>query len=200
MVVYNFIQIFLIEKNLHIFTFYTKAENRLKSLWGICLAMQRDYIVSSVKQMTAECPTPEGGVTHFSLLVLRKLQTSSSWQPSVIWLKRPKTDLHNAAVVSVLVTFWCTAASLLAAVLWGWTSPSRVPRGTEHRQCLNLQDGESPHPTSYRDCSHAKQELQRRRNLGATTEGSAGRIFFSKFTAPDRSFPAALASSDRHHR
>jgi hypothetical protein len=38
----------------------------------------------------------------------------------------------------------------------------------------DLQHAESPHSTGYRSCIHAKQELQRRRNLRATTQVLAG--------------------------
>jgi sRNA-binding protein len=51
-----------------------------------------------------------------------------------------------------------------------------------------LNDGDSPHPANYMGCSHAKEELQRRKNQRTTNEGSSGRTFFTKYTAPDRSF------------
>jgi hypothetical protein len=78
MVDYNAIQKFFIEKNLHFFTFYTKADKPVKAVIrhlpgntseeDIAVALQEmDYDVISVKQMTAKRPTPEGGVTHTSL-------------------------------------------------------------------------------------------------------------------------------------
>jgi hypothetical protein len=79
-----------------------------------------------------------------------------------------------------------------------------VPRKTELKECVptccncDLQDRESPHPASYRERSHAKQELQRRRNLQVTTPGSA-RTFLLEITTPDRSFTAALQSSNQQH-
>jgi hypothetical protein len=63
-----------------------------------------------------------------------------------------------------------------------------------------LQDRESLHPANYNGCNHAKQELQRRRNLQVTTPESAGRMFFSKYTTPDRSFTATLLSSEQQYR
>jgi hypothetical protein len=46
-----------------------------------------------------------------------------------------------------------------------------VPREESVPTCYNcdLQDGESPHPASYRSCTHAKWELERRRNLWTTS-------------------------------
>jgi hypothetical protein len=54
-----------------------------------------------------------------------------------------------------------------------------------------LVEGEKPHPASYRGCSHAKGELQRRRAQRAPKR-SFGRTFFSKFTSPEQSYTAAL--------
>jgi hypothetical protein len=58
-----------------------------------------------------------------------------------------------------------------------------------------LKDGESPHPTNYRGCSYAKEELQRRKNQRISNQGSSGRTFFSKYTTPERSFASAVRSS-----
>jgi hypothetical protein len=68
--------------------------------------------------------------------------------------------------------------------------------------CWNcdLRHGESPHPASYIGYNHAKQVLERRGNLQATTQGSAGRTFFSKYIIPNQSFAAALHSSNQLHR
>jgi hypothetical protein len=71
---YNAIQKFLTEKNLHFFTFYTKADKPVKAIIrhfpgnisavDITVALQKiDYNIISVKQMTAKSPTPEGGVS-----------------------------------------------------------------------------------------------------------------------------------------
>jgi hypothetical protein len=78
MVDYNAIQEFRTEKNLHFFTFYTKADKPVKAIIrhlpgniyseNITVALQEiDYDVASVKQTTAKRPIPEGGVTHTSL-------------------------------------------------------------------------------------------------------------------------------------
>jgi hypothetical protein len=58
-----------------------------------------------------------------------------------------------------------------------------------------LKDGESPHPTNYRRCSHAKEELKRRKNQRMSNQGSSGRTFFSKYTTQERSFASALRNS-----
>jgi hypothetical protein len=58
-----------------------------------------------------------------------------------------------------------------------------------------LKDGESPHPTNYRGSSYAQEELQRRKNQRISKQRSSGRIFFSKYTTPERSFASALRIS-----
>jgi hypothetical protein len=44
-----------------------------------------------------------------------------------------------------------------------------------------------------------QNKLQCRRNLQATTPGSAWWTFFLKFTTPDRSFTGVLCNSDQQH-
>jgi hypothetical protein len=58
-----------------------------------------------------------------------------------------------------------------------------------------LKDGEPPHPTNYRGCSYAKEELQRRKNQRISNQGPSGKTFFSKYTTPERTFASALRSS-----
>jgi delta 1-pyrroline-5-carboxylate dehydrogenase len=70
-----------------------------------------------------------------------------------------------------------------------------VPRETELSECPNLLQlrsaiGESPHSASYRGCSLAKQELQRRRNLRAKASAS-------NYATPDRAVSSALCRSEQ---
>jgi hypothetical protein len=58
-----------------------------------------------------------------------------------------------------------------------------------------LKDGESRHPTNYRGCSYAKEELQRRKNQRISNQSPSGRIFFSKYTTPERSLASVLHST-----
>jgi hypothetical protein len=102
MVAYAAKQKFLTEKNLHFVTFYTMVNKPVKAVIGylpgnisaedIPVALQEtDYDSISVKQMTANHPTPEGGVTHTSLPLFlvtlernkRKLLKSSNQHHSV---------------------------------------------------------------------------------------------------------------------
>jgi hypothetical protein len=82
-----------------------------------------------------------------------------------------------------LSTFWSHLCALQAA-----SSLPGCRGGHRHHKCLEnqnsdnvptlyncaLKERESLHPTSHRGCNHAKQELQHRRKLWATTEGQHG--------------------------
>jgi hypothetical protein len=55
-------------------------------------------------------------------------------------------------------------------------------------------DGEKPHPSNYRGCSHAKEEI-RRRKAQRTPNNTSGRVFSSNYTTPGLSFAAALRNN-----
>jgi hypothetical protein len=57
-------------------------------------------------------------------------------------------------------------------------------------RCCNytLTEGENPHSASYRGCSHAKGELQRRN----APEGSSGRMISSELNSPEQSYTSAF--------
>jgi hypothetical protein len=139
MVDYKAIQKFLTEKNLHVFTFYTKADKPVKAVIrylscstsadDIIVALQEiDYDVISIKQTTAERPTPEGGgVTHTSLTLFLVTLARNQKAPEIFKLTilcnivikveayRSQNGLAQCYSCSVLATSGCTAGSLLAA-------------------------------------------------------------------------------------
>jgi hypothetical protein len=55
-----------------------------------------------------------------------------------------------------------------------------------------LADGEIPHPSTYRGCSHAKKELIRRKVQKLAANNPVGRMFFSEHTTPATSFTAVV--------
>jgi hypothetical protein len=59
--------------------------------------------------------------------------------------------------------------------------------------CCNckLVDGENPHSSNYRGCSHAKEEIHRRKEE-RTQKNITEMVFSSKYTTPGLSFAAAL--------
>jgi hypothetical protein len=60
--------------------------------------------------------------------------------------------------------------------------------------CCNckLADGAKPHLSNYRGCSHAREEIRRRR-FQKVEKKTTGRIFSPSYMAPDLSFAAALS-------
>jgi hypothetical protein len=94
-----------------------------------------------------------------------------------------------------------------------WANCKQPPRclwfggGHLHKECpekgkedsttaccsCKLADGEKPHPSNYRGCSHAKEEMRQRRGPRAS-EQNTGRAFSSKYIEPGMSFAAALKS------
>jgi hypothetical protein len=62
--------------------------------------------------------------------------------------------------------------------------------------CCNckLAEGEKPHPCNYRGCSHAKEEIQRRR-AQREPKTTTGRVFSPTYSTRGLSFAAALRSN-----
>jgi hypothetical protein len=66
--------------------------------------------------------------------------------------------------------------------------PTKNPNNMQTCCNCNLKKEKSSHPSNYRGCSSAEQELQRRKNLKAVNARPSGEIFFSSYSTPDRSF------------
>jgi hypothetical protein len=147
--------------------------------------------------MTAKRPTPEGEVTHtHTSPPLPSYSTKESKAPEIFKL----TTLCNIVIKAPAYTSQngLTQCHNRQRFCHIWVHCRRPPRclwcggGHRHRECpekqksecvptccnCDLQEGESPHPESYKGCSHAEQKI-------------------SKYTTPDRSFAAALRSSDQ---
>jgi hypothetical protein len=52
-------------------------------------------------------------------------------------------------------------------------------------------DGEEPLPSSYQGCSHAREEMQKKKSL-RDPKSISGRVFSSNHTTSELSFGAAL--------
>jgi hypothetical protein len=65
--------------------------------------------------------------------------------------------------------------------------------------CCNyqLKDGERPHPSNYRGCSHAEEELQRKRMQRPSNRGQEARKFSPDYVVLGKSFAAALRSNPK---
>jgi hypothetical protein len=167
--------------------------------------------------MTAKYPTLEGGVTHSS--------------PSSSFTNKESKSFRNLQIDNTVTVIKIEAYKSQKGLTHCYNSQHFCHIGVNCKQSLlclwygcgqcfyentekqnsesvaifcryDLQDCESPHPAIYRGCNYAKQELQRRRNPRVTTQVSAGRTFFSKYTTPDRLFAAPISSigSNYHNK
>jgi hypothetical protein len=67
--------------------------------------------------------------------------------------------------------------------------------------CCNckLVDGEKPHPSNYRGCSHAKDEMRKRRSQ-KTSKTITGKVFNSNYTTPGLSAAALRTNTEEQQR
>jgi hypothetical protein len=66
--------------------------------------------------------------------------------------------------------------------------------------CCNckLVDGQEPHPSNYRGCRHAKEEMRKRKSQG-TAKTTTGRVFSSSHTSPEP-FATVLCSNTQQQQ
>jgi hypothetical protein len=69
--------------------------------------------------------------------------------------------------------------------------PEKANEESTPRCNCTLVEGEKTHPASYRVCSHAEGE-QQRRNAQRVPKGFSGRRLFAKFTSAEQSYAAAF--------
>jgi hypothetical protein len=221
---YKAIQTLLSNQGLNYFTFYIKSDKPIKAVVihlptntsseDITVALQElGYEVISVKQMTAKRPSPEGEATCISLPLFLVTLARSEKSQDIFKI----TSLCNIIVKVETYKSQKGLTQCYNCQRFGhiWVHCSQPPRclwcggGHRHRECpekenpestpnccnCKLKEGEAHHPTSYRGCSHAKEEMEHRKNQRETNQGTAGRTFVSKYTTPDRSFASALHSS-----
>ncbi|PNF27753.1 hypothetical protein B7P43_G12787, partial [Cryptotermes secundus] len=220
---YKATQNLLNQKGLSFFTFYTKGDNPVNAVIrhlpsntsseDITVALQElAYEVISVKQMAAKRPFPTGHTLISLFLFLVTLARNHKSQEIF--------KITNLCNIIVKVQAYKSKSGLTQRYncqRFGhiWVHCRQPPRGLwcggghRHRECLEkentksiprccnceLKDGESPHPTNYRGCSYAKEELWRRKNQCVTNQGSSGRTFFSKYATAKRTFASVLHSS-----
>jgi hypothetical protein len=175
----------------------------------ITLALQElGYEVISVKQVTAKSPSPERGAPlvslHLFLIALVRNQKSlnifkiSSLCNIIVTIEAYKSKSGLTKCYNCQGFGHCRQPS---GCMWcEGGHRHRMSREAEHREYPKLLQllGEgwgSPHPTNYMGCSYAKEELKRRKNRRMSNQRSSGRLFFSKYTTPKRSFASALSSS-----
>jgi hypothetical protein len=66
------------------------------------------------------------------------------------------------------------------------------------RKC-QVTEGEKAHPSNYRGCRHAKEEMRKRKSQ-KTSNTMTGRMFSSRCTTPTLSFAVALRGNSEHKK
>jgi hypothetical protein len=203
------------------FTFHPKSEKPIKAVIrqlpantpaeDIASSLQDlGFTIISVKQMTSSRPNPESR-SHPTNLPLFLITLERSEKSKEIF------QLNNICHIAVKVEAYRAQSGLTQCYncqKFGhvWTNCRQPPRclwcgdGHLHKECpeskqenstpnccnCKLQEGERPHPSNYRGCSHAKEESLRRRSQRPLPKEPLGRTFAPTRTTPGKSFAAAL--------
>jgi hypothetical protein len=220
---YSAIRSYFDSNHLHYFTFHPKSEKPIKAVIrqlpgdtpaeDISNGLQDlGFSILSVKQMTANCPSPEGGshtvnLPLFLVTLTRTPKSQEIFKLSSLCHIMIKVEAYRAQN-GLTQCFNCQKFGHVWANFrqpgWLWCGGGHL-----HKECpeaekekstpnccnCNLQEGERPHPSSYRGCRHAKEESLRRRNQRSPNKGTSGRTFSSNYVTPGQSFAAALRSN-----
>jgi hypothetical protein len=218
---YSAIRHYLDSKHLSYFTFFPKSEKPMKAVIRHLLIdtpaedianalVDLGFDIINIKQMTSKRPTKEGGtqVANLPLFLVTLPRTEKSH--TIFKL----TNLCNIIIKVEAYRAQTGLTQCYNCQQFGhvWANCKQPPRclwcgrGHLHKECperenqesspsccnCTLKDGERPHPSTYRGCSHAKEELLRRRTQRPSNKGPAGRLFTSAYVVPGQSFAAAL--------
>jgi hypothetical protein len=95
---------------------------------------------------------------------------------------------HLSQLQATTSPMWCGGGNLHKECPEKENKENSVPR------CCNcsLKEGERPHPSNYRVCSHAKEESLRRNAQRSAINRPAGRPFSSSTITPGQSYAAVL--------
>jgi hypothetical protein len=225
---YSAIKKHLENHNLSYYTFFPKSEKPVKAVIrhlpkdtpaqdisdGL---VSLGFDVINVKQMTATRRTPTEGtnIANLPLFLITLPRTAKSQE-----LFR----LTNLCHIAIRVEAYRAQNGLTQCYncqQFGhvWANCKQPPRclwcggGHLHKECpekgnasstptccnCRLTEGEKPHPSNYRGCSHAKDEMQRKKSQ-RTPKETVGRVFSTKLTTPGVSFAAALKGNTEDKR
>jgi hypothetical protein len=163
--------------------------------------------------MTANRPSPEGGSHSINLPLFLVILTRSPKSQEIFKLNslchiiirveayRAQNGLTQCFNCQQFGHFWANCRQP-PRCLWcgGGHLHKECPEAEKEHStpnCCNcsLQEGERPHPFSYRGCRHAKEESLRRKNQRSLNKGTSGRTFSSNYVTPGQSFAGALRSN-----
>jgi hypothetical protein len=224
---YAAVRAHLENKNLSYYTFHPKSEKPIKAVIrhlpsdtpaeDISNGLQDlGFSVISVRQMTANRQSPEGGSMKINLPLFLVTLCRNSTSPEIF-------KLASLCHIAIRVEAYRAQNSLTQCFncqKFGhvWANCRQPPRcmwcggGHLHKECpeaqnkensipsccnCTLKNGEMPHPSNYRGCSHAKEELQRRKAQRSTNRNEAKRTFTSNHVVPGQSFAEAVRVNRR---
>jgi hypothetical protein len=219
---YSAIRAHFESRNLPHYTFYPKSLKPIKAVIRHLPSStpaedisdgltELGYDVISVRQMTSTRRSP-GEVTPallplFLITLPRKPKSQGIFQLKSLCYIAIKVEAYKAQN-GLTQCYNCQKFGHV------WANCRQPPRclwcggGHLHKECpekenanstpaccnCKLSEGEKPHPSTYRGCSHAKDEM-RKRKPQSTPNTATGRVFSSKRTTTGLSFAAALRSN-----
>jgi hypothetical protein len=209
--------------NLHYFTFHPKSQKPIKAVirhlpFNTPAEDISDGLVSlgfdviSVKQMTStRRPSAEGAsqinLPLFLVTLPRNQKSQDIFKITGLCHISIKVEAYKAQT-GLTQCYNCQKFGHV------WANCRQPPRclwcggGHLHKECpekgnntskptccnCKLAEGENPHPSNYRGCSHAKEEMRKRKDQRAP-KPPTGRVFSSTYATPGVSYAAALQNS-----
>jgi hypothetical protein len=215
---YSAIKEYPSSKNLNYFTFYPKSTKPIKAvirhLPGNTPAkeiykgiVELGFDIISVNQMSTTRRSQGSSSTSLPLFLItlprsEKSQeiyklTSLCYIATKVELYKSQSGLMQCHNYQQLGHVWANCRQP-PCCLWcggGYLHMECLEKGKKDSTliCCNykLAEGEQPHPSNYRGCSHAKEEMCRRKSP-RTPKPSTGRAFSSKYITSGMSFTESL--------
>jgi hypothetical protein len=226
---YSAIRHYLDSKQISYFTFFPKSEKPMKAVIRYLLPstpaedisnalVELGFSIISVRQMTSKRTIQEGGsqVVNLPLFLVTLPRTEKSQEIFKV------TNLCNIIIKVEAYRAQNGLTQCYNCQQFGhvWANCKQPPRclwcgrGHLHKECpekqneqsspnccnCTLKDGEQPHPSTYRGCSHAKEEMLRRKTQKASNKGPTGRLFSSNYVVAGQSFAAALSGNSQQQQ
>jgi hypothetical protein len=202
------------------YTFHSKFQKPMKAvIRHLPLSTPADYIsdglvglgfdVISVKQMSSTLRSSAEGTSHvnhplFLITLPRTTKSQEIFKLTGLCHIAIKVEAYKAQT-SLTQCYNCQTFAHV------WPNCRQSPRclwckgGHLHKECpekanttstpsccnCKLAEGETPHPSNYRGCSHAQDEIRKRKAKRAP-KPTTGRVFSSSHATPGVSYAAAL--------
>jgi hypothetical protein len=215
-------------RNTNYYTFHPKSDKSIKAVIrnlpietpveDICNGLSElGFSVMSVRQLTSNGRSPEGDNQRLPLFLITLQKTAKSTEIFKLTnLCHMIIKVESYRARNKLTQFFnCQKFGHIAGICrqpprcmgCGGSHihkecPETNNRETSIPHCCNcqLKDGERPHPSNYRGCSHAKEELQRKRMQRPSNSGQEARKFSPEYVVPGKSFAAALDSNPKQQQ